>query len=107
LTTTEDVESIANRVHHADLLPPKPHLTPGKQSFTDNDSAKQQWQVIELSTNAGNGFQAMAVGPLNGVVDKSNIQTAYAGSNFGGAHDVAAVQSSAANHRVGFSEVRW
>lgn len=91
MTTAEDFESIASWAYKVDPLALKPPLKAGKQFFTDNDSAKQQWQVIELSANAENGFQAMAVAPVtNGVVDLSHIVIAYAGTNFGDPHDVAA-----------------
>jgi hypothetical protein len=43
---------------------------------------------------------------MNGVGDLSHIEIPFAGTNSGDAHDVAAVQPEAANHRIGSSEVR-
>lgn len=91
MTTAEDYESIASEVYKVDPLLRKPRPTVGKRFYTDHDKQKQQWEVVEVSANADNGFQAFAVAPVtNNVVDKSHIEIAYAGTNFDDGHDVAA-----------------
>jgi hypothetical protein len=91
MTSAEDHESIANEVYRVDPLKQKPPLHKGDAFYTDNDPAKQQWQVVKVSAHAKDGFQAMAVVPVvDGAADFSHVEIAYAGTNFGDPHDVAA-----------------
>src|SRR3954466_7277681 len=91
MTTAEDYESVANEVYRVDPLKQNPPLKVRDKFYTDHDRTKQQWEVVEVSPNAGNGFQAFAVAPVrNNVVDLSHIEIAYAGTNFTDGHDVAA-----------------
>ncbi|MGO4592631.1 hypothetical protein AB4Z18_02315 [Leifsonia sp. 2TAF2] len=91
MTTAEDYESVANEVYRVDPLKQNPPLEVWDKFYTDHDRTKQQWEVVEVSPNAGNGFQAFAVAPVrNNVVDLSHIEIAYAGTNFTDGHDVAA-----------------
>ena len=61
MTSAEDHESIANEVYRVDPLKQKPPLHKGDAFYTDNDPAKQQWQVVKVSAHAKDGFQAMLV----------------------------------------------
>lgn len=90
MTSAEDYESMANAVYFVDPLRQKPPRAVNETFYSDNDSRKQQWVVVNVSADASDGFQAMAVAPvMNGVRDDSRIFIAYAGTNPEDPHDLA------------------
>lgn len=90
MTRAEDYESMANAVYFVDPLRQKPPRAVNETFYSDNDSRKQQWVVVNVSADASDGFQAMAVAPvMNGVRDDSRIFIAYAGTNPEDPHDLA------------------
>lgn len=101
MTTAEDYESIASEVYRVDPLAEKHPSRPGESFYTGKDQAKQQWKIVNVSSNAKTGFQGMAVVPLvNGVEDWSRVTIAFAGTNFDDPHDVAADAGVVAGTRI-------
>lgn len=101
MTTAEDYESIADWVYQADPLAQKPITFAGDKFFTDRDRSKQEWKVVNASSNPETGFQGIAVVPLvNGVEDWSRVSIAFAGTNFSDPHDVNADLGVVAGTRI-------
>jgi hypothetical protein len=101
MTTAEDYESIAREVYDVDLLVQNPKRRAGQTFYTGRDRSKQEWKVVNVSSNPETGFQGMAVVPVtNGVEDWSRVSIAFAGTNFGDPHDVSADAGVLAGTRI-------
>ncbi len=77
--TPKDYEELAKKAYSVDSNFKDGEVTHKGQEFNING---KRWKVLEAKHSQGNGFQGMAVAPMeNGQPDTSQIVVAYAGTN--------------------------
>lgn len=85
--TPKDYEGLAKKAYSVDSNFKDGKVTHKGQEFNLNG---KRWKVLEAEDNQGNGFQGMAVAPMNnGKPDTSQIVVAYAGTNSSDWKDLA------------------
>lgn len=83
----KDYEGLAKKAYSVDANFKDGKVTHKGQEFNLNG---KRWKVLEAEDNQGNGFQGMAVAPMNnGKPDTSQIVVAYAGTNSSDWKDLA------------------
>ena len=86
--TPKDYEELAKKAYSVDSNFKGGEITHKGDKIVLSDGT--EWKVLEAEDNQGNGFQGMAVAPMNnGKPDTSQIVVAYAGTNSSDWKDLA------------------